>query len=242
VKDENLLDIIYEDNQLVVVIKPQNISSQADKSGEVNMLDLVKDYVKIKYNKPGEAFIGLVHRLDQPVGGVMAFARNSKSANRISQQIQNGEFERTYLAVVQGAPRQNKNRLVNYIKKDTNENKSKIVPMSEQGAKKAEMEYEVLETIDDLSLLKVKLITGRSHQIRLQLANIGTPIFGDMKYGLKKSVKDEQKFCNLKTTELALWAFELIFKHPTQNKNLKFKVFPPEEKMPWLIFNLGKLK
>lgn len=137
------LDVIYEDNHIVVVVKPQNVPSQADESGDLDMLSMVKAYVKEKYNKPGEAYIGLVHRLDRPTGGIMVFARTSKAANRLSEQIKNGEFVKTYYCVTDGIPKESEGHLVNYLKKD--DNIVKIVPMSETGAKRAETIYKVLE-------------------------------------------------------------------------------------------------
>lgn len=225
-----MLDVIYEDNQIVVVIKPQNVPSQADITGDLDMLSMVKQYVKEKYNKEGEAFVGLVHRLDRPTGGVMVFARNSKSAKRLCDQIQSKEFEKTYFAVVKGKPFRVKDHLVNYIKKDLKTNKASIVTMSEKDAKKAVLDYEMLQSTGEFSLLKISLETGRSHQIRLQLANLGLPIYGDAKYG---KIADEK----LKTINLALWAGELNFKHPTQDKVMLFKVNPPEEKYPYNLFN-----
>lgn len=225
-----MLDVIYEDNQIVVVIKPQNVPSQADATGDPDMLSMVKQYIKEKYNKAGEAFVGLVHRLDRPTGGIMVFARNSKSAKRLCDQIQSGEFEKTYFTVVKGKPFRQKDHLVNYIKKDIKLNKASIVTMSDNDAKKAVLDYEVLQSNEDFSLLKISLETGRSHQIRLQLANLGYPIYGDAKYG--KTTEQ-----NLQTINLALWAGELTFKHPTQDKVMVFKVNPPEEKYPYSLFN-----
>jgi len=222
------LEVVYEDNQIVVVVKPQNIPSQADASGDEDMLSLVKAYIKEKYNKPGEAFIGLVHRLDRPTGGLMVFARNSKSASRLSTQIQERVMEKTYYAIVKGVPKQTSGRLENYIKKDLRENKASIATMGEKDAKKAVLDYVVLETKNDLSLLKINLETGRGHQIRLQLSNINLPIFGDAKYGRDVAP-------NAKTSNLALWAGELQFKHPTEDKTMVFKANPPD-KAPWNLF------
>ena len=222
------LDVIYDDNQIVVVVKPQNIPSQADASGDEDMLSLVKAFVKEKYNKPGEAFIGLVHRLDRPTGGLMVFARNSKSASRLSAQLQDGNMEKTYYAVVKGTPKKSSGRLENYIKKDLRENKASIATMGEKDAEKAVLDYKLLETQNGFSLLKINLGTGRSHQIRLQLSNINLPVFGDAKYG-----KDVAP--NTKTSNLALWAGELQFKHPTEDKTMVFKANPPD-KAPWNLF------
>ncbi len=221
------LNVIYEDNHIIVVVKPQNVPSQADESKDEDMLSLVKAYIKEKYNKPGEAFVGLVHRLDRPTGGIMVFARTSKAANRLSEQIKNGEFVKTYYCVTEGIPKELDGHIVNYLKKV--DNIVKIVPMSETGAKRAETIYKVLQTNGKNALIKVNILTGRSHQIRVQMANLNAPIYGDGKYGK----------VNKLTNHLALWAGELSFKHPTKDETLYFKVYPPEEK-PWTEFNLLK--
>ncbi len=221
------LNVIYEDNHIIVVVKPQNVPSQADESKDEDMLSLVKAYIKEKYNKPGEAFVGLVHRLDRPTGGIMVFARTSKAANRLSEQIKNGEFVKTYYCVTEGIPKELDGHIVNYLKKV--DNIVKIVPMSETGAKRAETIYNVLQTNGKNALIKVNILTGRSHQIRVQMANLNAPIYGDGKYGK----------VNKLTNHLALWAGELSFKHPTKDETLYFKVYPPEEK-PWTEFNLLK--
>ena len=223
------MEVIYEDNAIVVVNKPQNVPSQEDASKDKDLLTMVKEYVKEKYNKPGNVFIGLVHRLDRPTGGVMVFARNSKSASRLSKQIQDGDFEKTYFAVVKGVPAVEHTRLVTYLKKDEKNNKAQIVPMSEDGAKRAELEYTVLEKCDGYSLLKVNLFTGRGHQIRAQLSSIKCPIVGDQKYDV-----------NAQKTNLHLYAVELKFNHPTTGQKLVFKVYPPEDKGVWSKFHLEK--
>lgn len=224
------LTVLYEDNQIVVVIKPQNVPTMPDESGDEDMLSAVKAYVKEKYNKQGEAFIGLVHRLDRPTGGIMVFARNSKSAKRLSEQFATHEVEKTYFAVVEGVVKIKMQKLTNYLKKDEKENIVKIVPMSEQGAKKAELVYNYLEDNGKESLLEVKILTGRSHQIRLQLANIGFPLVGDVKYGKAKGT----------TSKLGLWAGKLAFTHPTTKEKMVFMASPDTSNKPWDKFNLDK--
>ncbi len=221
------INVIYEDNHIIVVIKPHNIPSQEDESGDMDMLRMVKAYIKEKYNKPGEVFVGLVHRLDRPTGGIMVFAKTSKAAKRLAEQIKNGDFVKTYYCVTEGLPKELDGHLVNYLKKD--DNIVKIVPMSEKGAKRAETIYHVLEIENNLAFVKVNILTGRSHQIRVQMSNIGASIYGDGKYG--KEYKQ--------TKHLALWAGELSFKHPTKDETLSFKVYPPMEE-PWTKFNLSK--
>lgn len=225
------LDVLYEDNQIIVVLKPQNVPSQCDDSRDMDLLSMVKNYVKEKYNKQGEAFIGLVHRLDRPTGGIMVFARNSKSANRLSKQFQEHTTEKVYYAVTENLVKYRENTLVNYLKKDEKENIVKVVPMSETGAKKAELKYRELENDGKHSLLEIQILTGRSHQIRVQLANIGCPLFGDNKYGKNKSKV---------TSNLALWAGKLSFIHPTTKEKMVFINPPDATKEPWKNFKIEK--
>lgn len=231
-RGENMeeLTVLYEDNQIVVVIKPQNVPTQADSSGDEDMLSKVKAYVKEKYNKEGDAFIGLVHRLDRPTGGIMVFARNSKSAKRLSEQFATHDVEKTYFAITNGVLKIKNQKLVNYLKKDEKENLVKVVPMSENGAKKAELVYNFLEDNGKESLVEVKILTGRSHQIRVQLANIGHSLVGDVKYGKQKGT----------TSKLGLWAGKLAFNHPTTKERLVFMAMPDETVVPWKKFNLEK--
>lgn len=228
---EKQLDVLYEDNQVVVVLKPHNMPSQADESGDMDLLSLVKAYVKEKYNKLGEAFIGLVHRLDRPTGGIMVFARTSKAAARLSQELQNGQMKKTYYAVCVGCPQEKSATLVNFLKKDEKQNIVRIVPQSEEGNKRAELNYKVLEVNGDASLLSVNIITGRSHQIRVQLAGIGNPLLGDNKYGRSKFKPSKN---------LGLWAGRLEFIHPTTKEKMVFACPPDETSEPWKTFNIKK--
>lgn len=223
------MDILYEDNHVIVVLKPQNVPSQADESGDKDMLTMVKEYIKEKYNKPGNVYVGLVHRLDRPTGGVMVFAKTSKAAARLTEQFKNKEAEKTYFAVVCGSLKAKQTKLVNYLLKDEKNNIVKVVPMATTGAKRAELDYTVLEEKDGFSLLKVKLETGRGHQIRVQLSTIGNPIYGDQKYG-----KDMPK------ANLNLFAVELKFKHPTTGDTMVFRAYPPENLKAWNLFDLEK--
>ncbi len=225
------LNIVYEDNHLLVVVKPNNIPVQADSSKDVDLLTMLKGYLVKKYDKPGEAFLGLVHRLDRPTGGIMVFAKTSKCAKRLAEQIQNGTFEKSYIAVLDGVPRDNSAKLVNYLKKNPKTNEVRVVPDATNGAKRAELDYKVLEVKEDKSLVKVKLITGRSHQIRVQMQNIGCPLVGDMKYN--KNAKANECF-------LGLWAYEIKLNHPITDEKLTFRVYPDTEVYPWKEFNLDK--
>ena len=221
-----MVDVIYEDNHILVCTKPQNIATQADISGDEDMLTKVKKYIKEKYNKQGNVYVGLVHRLDRPTGGVMVFAKTSKSAGRLCEQIQDGTFKKKYYAVVNGKPRLGEATLKNYLKKDEKENIVKIVPQTISGAKYAELNYKTLETYQDkYSLVDVKLKTGRSHQIRVQLAYNGNSIYGDAKYSKR-----------ILGQNLSLWAYSLEFVHPTTKQKMTFKVLPPINQEPWKNF------
>ncbi|MEG1520809.1 MAG: RNA pseudouridine synthase, partial [Clostridia bacterium] len=177
------LQVLFEDNHIIVVVKPQNIPSQADISGDEDMLTIIRNYLKKKYGKPGNVFVGLVHRLDRPTGGVMVFAKTSKAASRLSEAIREGEFEKTYLAVVDGKPKEDEGTYVHYLKKNTMTNMVYVVPSATDGAKRAELNYQVLEAKGKFNLVRVQLITGRGHQIRVQMSTEGTPICGDSRYG-----------------------------------------------------------
>lgn len=224
------MEILYEDNHMIVVSKPQNVPSQEDASKDKDMLTMVKEYIKEKYNKPGNVFVGLVHRLDRPTGGVMVFAKTSKCASRISEQIVNGEAEKTYFCIVNGRPRERKGRLTHYLAKNEIDNKVDVVPQFTEGAKKAESDYEVLETQGDFSLVKVTLITGRSHQIRVQMKTIGHPIYGDIKYGGPTAKKGL----------INLFAVKLVLSHPITKAKMVFINYPPESEKMWNLFDIEK--
>ena len=224
------LKVIYEDNHIIVVEKVPNIPSQADKTGDVDMLSLVKDYIKEKYNKPGNVYLGLVHRLDRPVGGIMIFAKTSKAASRLSNEVREKVFKKKYLAVVDGKIGEEKGTLEDYLYKDQRNNMSKVVNKDKKNAKFAKLDYEVLKynKIKDLSLVKINLHTGRHHQIRVQLSNFGHSIFGDQKYGKRGRGK-----------QIALWAYELTIKHPITKEEMTFKDLP-EPKGTWCILREDK--
>lgn len=218
--------IIYEDNHIIVVIKPHNISVQEDDSKDIDMLTIIKEYIKERDKKPGNVFLGLVHRLDRPTGGVMVFAKTSKSASRLSRELKDRTLHKKYLCVINGKPQISSNRLVTYLKKDSKTNTVKIAPKLEEGAKEAILEYSVIKSRDNLSLLSVDLITGRSHQIRVQMASqLNAPIYADFKYGDKTHKGN-----------LALWAYELSFVHPTTKENMRFSVMPDFENSAFKFF------
>lgn len=210
-----MLKVLYEDNHIIVVIKPYNIPSQSDKTNDIDMLSLVKEYIKEQYQKPGNVYVGLVHRLDRPVGGIMVFAKTSKAASRLSESIRNKSFSKTYLAVVNGKFEKQNGILENYLWKDEALNMSKVVSKDKKGAKLARLTYEVLAEKNDLSLVKINLETGRHHQIRVQFSNAGHSLYGDQKYG-KGSIGKQ----------IALWAYRLEFKHPVKDEIMKFEALP----------------
>ena len=211
------LEVIYEDNHIIVVKKEPNIPSQADKTEDIDMLTIIKKYLKEKYNKPGNVYLGLVHRLDRPVGGVMVFAKTSKAASRLSEQVREKTFRKKYLAVVDGEFEEIKGFLEDYLYKDERNNMSKVVNKEKKNAKLAKLDYEVLthNEVKDLSLVKINLHTGRHHQIRVQLSHAGHSIFGDQKYGTRGKRK-----------QIALWAYELTIQHPITKEEMTFKCLP----------------
>ena len=165
----NKLKVIYEDNHIIVVEKTPNIPSQGDKTEDIDMLTIIKEYIKEKYNKPGNVYLGLVHRLDRPVGGVMVFAKTSKAASRLSEQVRNKTFKKEYLAIVDGKPKMERDTLEDYLLKNEKTNMSKVVKEGTKNSKYAKLDYELLKYNEEinLSLLKILLHTGRHHQIRL---------------------------------------------------------------------------
>ena len=211
------LKVLYEDNHIIVVEKPVNIPSQADKTGDIDMLTIIKAYLKEKYNKPGEVYLGLVHRLDRPTGGVMVFAKTSKAASRLSEQVRNKEFEKKYLCIVDGKLEEKSGTFRDCLLKNERTNTSKVVDAKTKNAKEAILDYEVLKYNEEinLSVIKVYLHTGRHHQIRVQFAHRNHSLYGDQKYGTRGRGK-----------QLALWAFSLSFKHPTTKELLIFEDYP----------------
>lgn len=214
-----MINIIYEDNHLLVVEKPINVPVQADKSGDDDLLTMLKKYLKEKYSKPGDVYLGLVHRLDRPVGGVMVFAKTSKAANRLSKQIQKHEFKKIYMAVIEGKVSES-GTFIDKLKKDE---KTNITKVSEDG-KEAELSYNLIGFVNNLSLVRISLKTGRSHQIRVQFASRKIPLYGDQKYN-PNAVKDQ----------IALFASKLEFKHPVTKEIMSFEL-PLPERYPFTLF------
>ena len=211
------LKVIFEDNHIIVVEKPVNIPSQGDKTGDVDMLTIIKDYLKEKYNKPGNVYLGLIHRLDRPVGGVMVFAKTSKAAARLSEQVREKVFQKTYLVVVNGKMEEGSGCLEDFLLKNERNNMSKVVKEGTKNAKYASLDYEVLKYNEEinLSVLKINLHTGRHHQIRVQLSSRDHSIYGDQKYGGRGHGK-----------QIALWAYTLKIVHPITKEEMTFKSIP----------------
>lgn len=206
---KNNLEILYEDNHIIVVVKPFNILSQSDDTKDIDMLTLIKSYLKEKYNKPGNVYLGLIHRLDRPTGGIMVFAKTSKAASRLSEQIRLNLFTKKYLAIVNGYFDEKVGVFEDYILKK--EDNSSVI--SNLG-KYAKLEYEVLKEKSNLSLVNILLHTGRHHQIRVQFASRNHSLYGDQRYG-KKDLK-----------QLALFAYYLSFNHPVTKEKLEFIKYP----------------
>ncbi len=222
------LVILYEDNHIIVVLKPQNIACCPDESGDDNLFDCIKRYLKEKYEKPGNVFLGLIHRLDRPTGGVMVYAKTSKAAARLSEQLKSGGFEKKYLAVLCGTPSKKSATLENYLRKNSVNNMVYVCTQTEEGAKFASLDYEIIGEAGGLSLAQIKLHTGRTHQIRVQMAAINAPVYGDMRYGGENAVKGK----------LSLWAYSLSFSHPVTGEKLRYIAEPPLSEKPWKFFRL----
>ena len=215
-----MINVIYEDNHLLVVEKPINIPTQEDNTKDKDLLTILKEYIKEKYNKPGNVYLGLVHRLDRPVGGIMVFARTSKAASRLSEQVRNKTFKKTYNAVVIGNI-ENTGKLKDNLLKDEKRNIVKI----DKNGKEAILNFIKLNYKNNMSLVEINLKTGRSHQIRVQMAHHGYPLFGDQKYNKTSKVGEQ----------IALFAKKIEFIHPTTNELLTFELDLPN-RYPFTIF------
>ncbi len=212
------LEVLYEDNHIIVVVKPVNVLSQADATKDLDLLTMVKQYIKEKYHKQGNVYLGLVHRLDRPVGGVMVFARTSKAASRLNEQIKNHRVQKEYLAIVHGVLKKNGHFIDNLLKKE--DGNTIVHPKG----KRSELTYEVVDVDEKrkLSLVKVHLLTGRHHQIRVQFASRGYPLLGDMRYGRGEKIG------------IALYAYQLSFYHPISKELMTFTKMPTDK--IWTVF------
>jgi len=222
-----LPNILYEDNHLIAINKEPGEIVQGDKTGDEPMSDRLKEYLRVKYDKPGEAFLGTIHRIDRPVSGVVLFAKTSKALRRMNEQFRERQVSKTYYAVVKNKPEQPSATLINWINKNEKNNKASAFDKEVAGSTRAELNYELTMSSDQYHLLKITPITGRHHQIRVQLSKIGCPIKGDLKYGARRSNKD---------ASIHLHAHEIKFMHPV-NKHEKIIIAPPPDDPLWNHFN-----
>ena len=207
-------DILYEDNHVIVAVKPPNMLSQGDQTGDTDLLSLLKEYIRQEYNKPGNVYLGLVHRLDRPVGGLMVFARTSKAAARLSEQMRRHEMGREYLCIACGETEENFT-LTDYLKQDPIKNRIVVCEADDKDGKEAILHGRRIESREGTSLCSIRLETGRKHQIRAQMSHAGTPLWGDNRYG--RGIPGQQ---------IALWGYKLTFLHPTTRKRMRFYAMP----------------
>ena len=219
-----MLEVLYEDNHIIAVNKKPSDIVQGDKTGDRTLGEFVKDYIKKKYNKPGDVFLGVVHRLDRPVSGVILFARTSKALSRLNELFKSKEIKKTYWAVVKKKPIPTKEILVHYLKKNKQKNKSTAFNREEKGALKSELSYQLIKSLDNYHLLEVLPKTGRHHQIRVQLSKIGSPIKGDIKYGSNRTNKD---------ASIHLHARKIEFIHPVKKEPVSISATPPKNDSIW---------
>lgn len=220
------MNVIYEDNHIIIVNKSSGEIVQGDKTGDTPLVETVRAYIKEKYNKPGNVFCGLTHRLDRPVSGVVIFAKTSKALERINNMLKNHEIKKTYWAIVKNPPKQNEGTLVNYLVRNEKQNKSYAYSTEKPNSKRAELNYKVIGKSDNYTLLEVNLITGRHHQIRCQLAAMGCPIKGDLKYGFDRSNRDGS---------ISLHARSVEFTHPVSKELIHVEAPTPEDTL-WNSF------
>ena len=224
--DVQSLQILYEDNHLVIVNKRPGDLVQGDKTGDKPLLDVIKEYIKEKFQKPGDVFIGTPHRIDRPTSGIVVFCRNSRSLERINLMFKEKTIHKTYWAVVKEKPNPEKAYLVHYLKKNYERNKSYAYPKPIPDSLKAELEYKIIAKSDRYYLLEVKLYTGRHHQIRVQLSTIGSPIKGDVKYGFDRGNEDDSIHLHARTIE---------FIHPVKKEPVFIEAPVPDEQL-WKFF------
>ena len=216
------MNVLYEDNHIIIVNKASGEIVQGDKTGDTPLVEIVRAYIKEKYNKPGNVFCGLTHRLDRPVSGVVIFAKTSKALERINNMLQKHEIKKTYWAIVKNTPKQAEGTLVNYLVRNEKQNKSYAYNTEKPNSKRAELNYKVIGKSDNYTLLEVNLITGRHHQIRCQLAAMGCPIKGDLKYGFDRSNPDGS---------ISLHARSVEFTHPVSKELIHVEAPTPVDNM-----------
>lgn len=221
------LQVLFEDNHIIIVNKRSGDITQGDKTGDKPLSDVVKNYIKRKFNKPGNVYLGVVHRLDRPTSGVIIFARTSKALERLNKMLREKKINKTYWAIVKGCPKKEKDTLINFLKKNPKKNKSSVYQHEISGAKRAVLHYQVIQKLDNYSLLEIDLETGRHHQIRTQLSAIGFPIKGDLKYGFNRSNKDGS---------IHLHARKIEFIHPVSKEQISL-IAPTPNDVIWNACN-----
>jgi 23S rRNA pseudouridine1911/1915/1917 synthase len=221
------LQVLFEDNHIIIVNKRSGDITQGDKTGDKPLSDVVKNYIKTKFNKPGNVYLGVVHRLDRPTSGVIIFARTSKALERLNKMLREKKINKTYWAIVKGCPKKEKDTLINFLKKNPKKNKSSVYQHEISGAKRAVLHYQVIQKLDNYTLLEIDLETGRHHQIRTQLSAIGFPIKGDLKYGFNRSNKDGS---------IHLHARKIEFIHPVSKEQISL-IAPTPNDVIWNACN-----
>lgn len=214
------MDVLYEDNHIVIVNKKPGEIVQGDKTGDVPLSETVKDWIKERYAKPGNVYIGVVHRLDRPVGGIVVFAKTSKACARLNDMFRNGQVHKTYWAITRNMPKEPEALLTHYITTVEKNNKSYASATPKEGSKESKLKYKVIANSDRYHLLEVELLTGRKHQIRVQLSSIGCPVKGDLKYGDKRSNPDGS---------ISLIARRVQFEHPVSHKMIDITAPVPDD-------------
>jgi 23S rRNA pseudouridine1911/1915/1917 synthase len=222
------MEVIYEDNHIIIVNKQSGEIVQGDKTGDRPLSDIVKDYIKDKYQKPGAVFLGVVHRLDRPVSGLVVFARTSKALTRLNKMFAEGEVQKTYWAIVKNAPKEPEGTLTHWLVRNEKQNKSYAYDHERPNAKKAILKYKVIGHSDNYTLLGVQLMTGRHHQIRCQLAAMGCPIKGDLKYGAPRSNPDGS---------ISLMSRRVAFIHPVSKEQIIVEAPLPDDSL-WQSFGV----
>lgn len=225
------IQVLYEDNHIIAVNKRASDIVQGDKTGDIPLSEKIRDYIRYKYNKPGNVFVGVVHRIDRPVSGVILFAKTSKALSRLNKMFKTKTVQKTYWAIVEQKPTKPSGTLINFLKKNQNQNKSYAFDSEKEGWKRSELDYKLISSSDKYHLLEVKPKTGRHHQIRVQLSTIGSTIKGDLKYGAKRSNKD---------ASICLHALKIEFVHPVQKEHISISAPLPKNNL-WSFFD-NKIK
>lgn len=216
------MKVVYEDNHIIIVNKDSGEIVQGDKTGDKPLSEMVKDYIKVKYDKPGNVFLGVVHRLDRPVSGLVVFAKTSKALSRLNNMFRNGDVHKTYWALTKGIPANSEDTLINWLVRNENQNKSYVYDHEVQDSKKAVLSYRVLGRTDNYTLFEIKLKTGRHHQIRCQMSHIGCPIKGDLKYGARRSNPDGS---------ISLLSQKVEFIHPVSGQTISVEAILPDNSL-----------